>query len=146
VDYLDVFNQSEDDYDNITVLAGVLECAASIRNTDSYIYMTSRFPCRFASGRCFCRDRICSGWCEANTSPCRGIAILSGFFFILTLTLKYLHPEQFDWEYAQTPAESSVIASSWVCPSFLLRIYIHIIDREITIHMTLMKAGFQTIT
>ena len=67
---------------------------------------------------------------------------LTCFFF------RYSHPSpgQFDWEYAQSPSESSLIASSWVLSRFSLQNLNSYYYREITLHMTLMRAGFQTIT
>ncbi|KAF8797572.1 amine oxidase [Phlegmacium glaucopus] len=76
VDYLDVFNQSTDNFDNITVLAG------------------SRVDSRLVdiSAR--------TGYALIGTKRTNPHAQASEYY-------------QFDWEYAQTPAESSLIASSW---------------------------------
>jgi hypothetical protein len=42
------------------------------------------------------------------------------YWHTLKQLIYYSHPEQFDREYGQTPAKSSLIGSSWVLSSFLL--------------------------
>ncbi|KAF8154024.1 hypothetical protein B0H34DRAFT_662165 [Crassisporium funariophilum] len=76
VDFLDVFSTSEDDFADITVLAG------------------SRVDSRLVdmSGR--------TGYAMIGAKPANAHARASEYY-------------QFDWEYAQTPEQSSLIASSW---------------------------------
>ena len=56
---------------------------------------------------------------------------------------------QFDWEYAQTPAESSLIASSWVISDSVyihkfIRLFFRLLFRETITRMMLIKVVSQT--
>ena len=77
VDYLDVFNASEDAYDDLTVAAGA-------RVQRQLVDATAR-----------------AGYSLIGSKSRTPHAMASEYY-------------QFDWEYAQTPDESSWIASSWV--------------------------------
>ena len=77
VDYLDVFNDSEDAYENLTVAAGA-------RVEQQLVDGTAR-----------------TGYNLVGAKSMTPHASASEYY-------------QFDWEYAQTPTESSWIASSWV--------------------------------
>jgi len=76
VDYLDVFNDSGNEYDELTVVAGA-------RVQKSLVDTTAR-----------------TGYSLIGSKP-------------MTPAEKACEYYQFDWEYAQTPLESSWIASSW---------------------------------
>ncbi|CAA7262584.1 unnamed protein product [Cyclocybe aegerita] len=75
-DFLDVFGQSEDDYERLTVLAGT--------RVDKGLVDTSAR----------------TGYSLGGAKPATPHARASEYY-------------QFDWEYAQTPDQSSLIASSW---------------------------------
>ncbi|KAH9477058.1 Polyamine oxidase 6 [Psilocybe cubensis] len=76
VDFLDVFDQSGDDFDNLTVVAGA-------RVDQNLVDLSARTG---------------YGLLKANAKNAHASA--SEYY-------------QFDWEYAQTPEQSSLIASSW---------------------------------
>lgn len=75
--YTDIFNESGDVYDELTVVAGA-------RVEQQLVDLTAR-----------------SGYSLIGSKP-------------MTPADKACEYYQFDWEYAQTPLESSWIASSWV--------------------------------
>ena len=77
VDYIDVFNDAEDAYSELTVVAGA-------RVDRKLVDGTAR-----------------TGYSLINSKARSAQAMASEYY-------------QFDWEYAQTPEESSWIASSWV--------------------------------
>ena len=77
VDYLDVFNDSSDQYDTITVASGA-------RVQKQLVDLTAR-----------------AGYSLIGAKPKTPAEMACEYY-------------QFDWEYAQTPEESSMIASSWV--------------------------------
>ena len=81
VDYLDVFNASEDAYEALTVAAGA-------RVDQQLVDGTAR-----------------TGYYLIGSKSRTPHAMASEYY-------------QFDWEYAETPAESSWIASSWVRASY----------------------------
>ncbi|PPQ69357.1 hypothetical protein CVT25_004749 [Psilocybe cyanescens] len=76
VDFLDVFNQSGDDFDSLTVAAGA-------RVDQNLVDLSAR-----------------TGYALIKANAKNPHASASEYY-------------QFDWEYAQTPEESSLIASSW---------------------------------
>lgn len=76
VDFLDVFNDSSDDFDTMTVLGGE-------RVDQSLVDLSSR-----------------TGYSILGVKPKDARARACEYY-------------QYDWEYAQTPEESSLIASSW---------------------------------
>ena len=43
---------------------------------------------------------------------------ISKLSYLIVFFFRNSHFEQFDWDYAQTPSESSLIASSWVLSFF----------------------------
>ena len=81
VDYLDVFNASEDAYEALTVAAGA-------RVDQQLVDGTAR-----------------TGYYLIGSKSRTPHAMASEYY-------------QFHWEYAETPAESSWIASSWVRASY----------------------------
>ncbi|KZT69427.1 amine oxidase [Daedalea quercina L-15889] len=76
VDYLDIFNDSDDQYDDLTVNAGA-------RVQRQLVDLTAR-----------------AGYSLIGAKPKTPADMACEYY-------------QFDWEYAQTPEESSLIASSW---------------------------------
>ena len=125
MDYLDVFKQSEHDFQNILALAGMLEYAASIFllcNTKSY-GLGSRVDSHLVD------ISAKAGYALVGAIRTHPHAQASEYYQVFFSTLAYFatghysHSEQFDREYGQTPAKSSLIGSSWVLSYFLLRIF-----------------------
>ena len=93
VDYLDIFDDSSDQYDTLTVASGA-------RVQKQLVDLTAR-----------------AGYSLIGAKPRTPAGMACEYY-------------QFDWEYAQTPEESSMIASSWVrmslcvwqqCPELIYR-------------------------
>ncbi len=130
VDYLDVFNSSQGYYTSLTALAGL--CLLSLLfclMISEYVVLGSRVDQSLVdvSGR--------TGYSLVGAKASDPISSACEYY-------------QFDWEYAQTPAASSLIASSWVFSDSLyihkfMRLFFHLIFREITIRMMLIKVVSQ---
>lgn len=94
VDYINEFNAAIDAYTNLTIVGGMFN-----KFCTSYGYLTIYLGGRVKGALVDTTSR--TGYSLVNTKPKTAHQLASEYYM-------------FDWEYAQTPEQTSWIASSWV--------------------------------